>query len=118
MNMKRFVAPAILLLVLFACGKKEEPASEGPPAPPTQTDPGVVQSPAVSPSQTRAEPASPSGESVKLADGNYIVAKGDTLYGIAKKNSLDYRDLAKWNELEDPNRLRVGQELRLKPPGN
>jgi len=45
------------------------------------------------------------------------VAKGDTLYGIAKRHGVAPRDLARWNKLKDPNHLRVGQELRLKAPG-
>ncbi len=96
-----------MLLGLFACGKKDEPAPEPPPAQETQTAP-----------QTSPEPAAPSGEKAKLANGRYIVAKGDTLYSIAKKNGLDYRDLTKWNKIEDPRRLRIGQELTLTTPGS
>ena len=59
----------------------------------------------------------PGGENAKLSDGKYTVVKGDNLYRIAKKNGLNYRDLAKWNKIEDPRRLRVGQELRLTAPG-
>ena len=44
--------------------------------------------------------------------------KGDTLYGIALDHGLDYRELASWNELADPNLIRVDQKLRLHaPPG-
>ncbi len=105
--MKRFIPPAILLLVLSACGKNEEPAPDPPPAPATQTAP-----------QAGPEPSTPNSEKAKLTDGKHIVAKGDTLYSVAKKNGLNYRDLAKWNNLKDPRRLRVGQELRLTAPGN
>ena len=44
--------------------------------------------------------------------------KGDTLYGIALDHGLDYRELASWNEIADPNLIRVDQKLRLHaPPG-
>ena len=36
---------------------------------------------------------------------------------IALDNGLDYRDLAAWNNIENINRIRVGQVLRLAPPG-
>lgn len=48
--------------------------------------------------------------------GYYRVAPGDTLYKIAFENGLDYLDLASWNNLADPNLIRVGEELRLSTP--
>lgn len=114
--MKRFVFPAILLLVVFACGKKEEPAPPAPPPPATETSPQAEPSPAVPP-ETSAEPATPSPEKAEPSGGKYIVAKGDTLYSIAKKHGVNYRDLAKWNKIKDPRRLHVGQQLRLTAPG-
>jgi lipoprotein NlpD len=46
----------------------------------------------------------------------YIVKKGDTLYSIALDHGLDYRELDVWNGLSDPNVIRIGQELKLRPP--
>jgi lipoprotein NlpD len=46
----------------------------------------------------------------------HIVKKGDTLYSIALDYGQDYRELAAWNNLEDPGRIRVDQRLRLFPP--
>jgi lipoprotein NlpD len=43
-----------------------------------------------------------------------VVKRGDTLYQIALDNGLDYRELAEWNSIADPNRIFVGQELRLR----
>ena len=47
---------------------------------------------------------------------HYVVAKGDTLYSIALDNGLDYRELAQWNGISDPGVIRIGQQLRLRPP--
>ncbi|MEO8847613.1 MAG: peptidoglycan DD-metalloendopeptidase family protein [Casimicrobiaceae bacterium] len=47
----------------------------------------------------------------------YIVKRGDTLRVIAQDKGIDYRELAAWNNLDNPNRLNVGQVLRLAPPG-
>jgi lipoprotein NlpD len=48
----------------------------------------------------------------------YTVRKGDTLHSIALDQGLDYRDLAAWNGITDPNRIAVDQQLRLRPPGS
>jgi lipoprotein NlpD len=47
----------------------------------------------------------------------YVVQPQDTLYGIAWRHELDFRDLAKWNQLGADYRINVGQRLRLRPPG-
>lgn len=48
----------------------------------------------------------------------YQVRRGDTLYAIAFRNGLDYRDLARWNSIADPFVIYPGQQLRLGPPGD
>ena len=48
----------------------------------------------------------------------YVVKRGDTLRQIATELGLDARDLAAWNNLENVNVIRVGQVLRLSPPGS
>ena len=45
----------------------------------------------------------------------YTVKRGDTLYSIALELGIDYRDLARWNKLDDPTKIRVGQALRIVP---
>ena len=48
----------------------------------------------------------------------YIVQDGETLYGICMERYHSIRRLAEicqWNQLEDENRLSVGQELYLPP---
>jgi lipoprotein NlpD len=47
----------------------------------------------------------------------YTVKRGDTLHAIALDHGLDYRELAAWNNIENPNMILVGQVLRLAPPG-
>jgi len=47
----------------------------------------------------------------------YTVKRGDTLRTIATELGVDYRELAVWNNLENPNRISVGQVLRVSPPG-
>ncbi|HEX4152825.1 MAG TPA: peptidoglycan DD-metalloendopeptidase family protein [Steroidobacteraceae bacterium] len=47
----------------------------------------------------------------------YIVRPRDTLYSIAWRHDLDYRDLARWNHIGPDYRIAVGQVLMLTPRG-
>ena len=48
----------------------------------------------------------------------YTVKRGETLVGIALQYGLDYRELAAWNNITNPNVLSVGQVLVVAaPPG-
>ena len=50
-----------------------------------------------------------------LTEDQYEVKRGDTLYSIALEHGVAYRDLAQWNYLDDPSKIRVGQVLKVKP---
>ncbi len=43
----------------------------------------------------------------------HIVGSGDTVYSIAFENDLDYRSLARWNDIQPPYRIYKGQMLVL-----
>ena len=45
----------------------------------------------------------------------YVVRPGDTLYSIAWRHDLDFRDLARWNNIAADFRISVGQVLVLGP---
>jgi len=49
--------------------------------------------------------------------GYYTVKPGDKLIRIALDNGQNWRDLARWNAIENPNVIEVGQVLRVVPPG-
>ncbi len=48
-----------------------------------------------------------------IAGGSYVVAKGDTLYSIAFRKGVDFRDLARWNSIPAPYTIWPGQRLTL-----
>ena len=48
--------------------------------------------------------------------GFYSVRPGDTLTKIALDHGQAWRDIAKWNGLENPNMIEVDQVLRVAPP--
>ncbi len=49
--------------------------------------------------------------------GYYAVKPGDTLIRLALENGQSWRDVARWNNIDNPNVLEVGQVLRVVPPG-
>jgi lipoprotein NlpD len=60
-------------------------------------------------------PAAPAEEAKADARGSYTVRKGDTLLRIALDFGQNYRDLVAWNNLADPDDIKVGQVLRVTP---
>ena len=62
---------------------------------------------ALSSTKTTANSA-PAGKTVE-----YIVKKGDTLYGIARKNSMSVADLMALNNLDSSAVIKVGQKLKV-----
>lgn len=81
---------------------------------------GVAKTPAVPAVQTGAPTPEvkplPGAENAGKP-GYYAVRPGDTLIRIALDNGQSTRDLVKWNALENPNRIEVGQVLRVVTPG-
>ncbi len=83
------------------------------------TTTGVRQAPIVerAPAAAGAAPETTAVPAAREArDGIYIVQKGDTLRQIGAAFGRDPRDIARWNNIDDPNALRPGQELRVAPP--
>ena len=83
--------------------------------------------PSMAPVEDRAGPAPkpvPVQQTVKPAPGfenagkpgYYTVKPGDTLMRIGLDNGQSARDIARWNALDNPNRIEVGQVLRIVPP--
>ena len=79
--------------------------------------------PVIEKSPQAREAAKPSAKTKPVAkpEGDwrpelYTVQKGDTLYSIALEHGLDYKDLAQWNNLDNPAAISAGQQLRLASP--
>ena len=49
--------------------------------------------------------------------GYYSVKPGDTLMRIGLEHGQNWRDVARWNGMDNPNLIEVGQVLRVAPPG-
>lgn len=62
-----------------------------------------------------APKATASGKSATPAGpGEYVVAKGDNLGSIAKKNGISLKAIQDLNPGVNPNRLQIGQKLKVK----
>ena len=75
---------------------------------------------AASPAQAPAsapDTAKPVVGDLGTKPGYYTVKSGDTLIRIGLDNGQNWKDLVRWNNLENPNLIEVGQVLRVVPPG-
>lgn len=85
---------------------------------PARKAPVVERSIGASPSNYRpVTPSVVSDENRADTRTTYVVRRGDTLLRIALEHGQNYRDLVAWNSLIDANDIKVGQVLRVAPPG-
>ena len=100
---RQAAALALVAVVVAGCASTQPAPVEdrGPAARASLAKPGAAKGPA--------------GENGPAT--TYTVKRGDTLYQIALDNGLDYRELASWNNIDNVNRIYVGQVLRLAAPG-
>jgi lipoprotein NlpD len=101
----RPAAGVVLLALLAGCASKHRA-----PAPVEDRSPVARTRPAAPPTIEAPKPA----EAVK--PGTYVVRPGDTLIRIALDAGQNWRDIARWNNIENPNIIEVGQVLRIVPP--
>lgn len=97
--------------------EREIPAVGGEPAEATITNVSpmdVVTPTPFDPSQATAEPTATL--SPQEVPESYVVAEGDTLYGISARFNVDLAALVEANNLSDPNDIQVGQELAIPRP--
>lgn len=102
-------------LVIQGCGTKQ-PMVEPPPAPvmPPRGDApapsiGVLPGPSFRPPVVEPAPASVEEATIKT----YTVASGDSLSKIASRHGVTTREIIQLNAIKDPNKISVGQKLKL-----
>ncbi len=116
---------ALLAASLVACSSRSlnrapvEDRASRPVVVTTPATPGVNPVTPPSPSAPVDLPAAsqPQGWENAGKPGYYTVKSGDTLLRIALENGQSMRDIARWSQVENPNRIEVGQVLRVVPPG-
>ncbi len=98
-----------------------EDRSATKPAPTTTAPPAASPSTPPATTGTATEAAASSNKPLPGAEnlgkpGYYAVKPGDTLIRIGLDNGQNWRDVARWNGLDNPNVIEVGQVLRVAPP--
>jgi len=100
----RHAAAILVLAGLAGCATKSPaPVVERSPEPPRPR----VEAPKPAPPKPAEKPVP-----------THVVKRGETLVGIALQYGLDYRELAAWNGIANPNVISVGQALLLAAPAS
>jgi len=63
------------------------------------------------------DPATLPGAENAGKPGYYTVKPGDTLIRIGLEHDQNWKDIAQWSQLANPNVIEVGQVVRVVPPG-
>jgi len=94
------------------------------PAPVEERNTGKAKSTSTPSSQKNTPPVVSPSEPPKVASiaentnkpGYYTVKPGDTLIRIGLDHGQNWRDIIRWNNIENPNVIDVGQVLKIAPP--
>ena len=98
----------VAVVALSACGSK--PINHAPVEDRASVPSKTVVAPTVEPVKQL-----PGFENAGKA-GYYTVKPKDTLIGIGLETGQSHKDIARWNSLENPNKIEIGQVLRVAPP--
>ena len=130
-NMVWMAFIGIVLVLLLGCTRNQQEPTVPPPRgtsavsvrastpvptatlpPATTTSPtDKMAAPSPTATATAAKPKETPTPSVV-----YVVEKGDTLSGIARKFSISVNDILAINNIDDPSKIRTGQSIAI-PPG-
>jgi lipoprotein NlpD len=108
-----------MALALAGCSSQRTypaPVEERPVGPARPVAPAVLISPVPAPAPAPAAVSSAAPAPAGAPAGGYVVKPGDTLIRIGLDNGQNWRDIARWNNIENPNLIEVGQVLRVVPP--
>lgn len=106
----RWIPMGLALLLAAGCGTSPTQAPVDDRRPQASRAP-ATSAPAATAAVAAGAPATPA-----VPAGYHAVKRGETLYSIALEHGASYRDVAQWNQLDDPTKISVGQLLRVKAP--
>ncbi len=108
----RALAATALLVLVAACGTFSHPAPVEDRAP-AHTPPHTG---APGPDTARPAASAASAAGTAAREQTYTVKPGDTLMRIGLDTGQSWRDLQRWNGIDNPNVIEVGQVLKVSPP--
>ena len=126
-NIGAWTAVALSMTLLACSSGRQRPApvadwakaKKVASAPASSEAPAKAASEVVAAETPVAEPA-PKRATVGVENagkpGYYTVQKGDTLIRIGLDAGQNYRDIARWNAIENPNKIEIGDVYRVVPP--
>ena len=126
-NIGAWTAVALSMTLLACSSGRQRPApvadwakaKKVASAPASSEAPAKAASEVVAAETPVAEPApkrAPVGVENAGKPGYYTVQKGDTLIRIGLDAGQNYRDIARWNAIENPNKIEIGDVYRVIPP--
>ncbi len=112
----RFCTIALLTALAGCAARNPAPVSDA--RPPADARGAVVPPTSVSPVATATGLPPTGAPAAKPLDSSkiHVIQSGDTMFSIARKYGLDYRELAAWNNIVNPTSIRLGDTLRLTRP--
>ncbi len=117
------VLACVCALAACATSRQPAPVEDRNPrapvvAPPVTTTAPVTTAPTTTPPMTApVDPNAKPGIENAGKPGYYTIKPGDTLIRVGLETGQNARDIARWNNIENPNSLEVGQVIRVTPPG-
>ena len=119
----RLCLATVLVVLLGGCATpaNKAPVEDRKPAKPAARLPAA---PAAAAATDAAQGSATATEAAKVLPGAenagkpgyYTVKPGDTMIRIGLDNGQNWRDVVRWNGIENPNLIEVGQVLRVVPP--
>jgi lipoprotein NlpD len=105
---------ASLTLLLAGCASPRHKAPVEERGMPSRNGVAPATAPATPPADATTPP--PGAENAGKP-GYFTIRPGDTLIRIGLETGQNWRDIARWNNIDNPNVIEVGQVLRVIPPG-
>ncbi|MBP5990694.1 peptidoglycan DD-metalloendopeptidase family protein [Piscinibacter sp.] len=104
--------------LLGGCATSKNPAPVEERALGPRATPLIVAGPGTAPALPASDTSKPlPGAENAGKPGYYTVKPGDTMIRVGLESGQNWKDLVKWNNLENANVIEVGQVLRVVPPG-